>query len=88
MENVRIMMHGKCDFLHDDSSAPHHHQLMPSDKAVGQYNTKPLQVLNCNNCNTTVDILVAGFCWIRTEGGTVALVCGVNFWTNFSQWGG
>ncbi len=47
MHVMHYVMHGKRAY-HDawemlfftDSGAPHHHQLMPSDKATGQYNTK------------------------------------------------
>jgi hypothetical protein len=56
-------------FLHNDSGAPHHHQPMPSDKAAGQYNTEPSQVLNHN---TTFDILVAGIGRIQPGKGTGA----------------
>jgi hypothetical protein len=69
-------------FLHDDSSAPHHHQPMPSDEAAGQYNTEPLQVLNHN---TTFDALVAGIGRIWLDKGMAALFCGVHFWTNFGR---
>jgi hypothetical protein len=63
-------------FFNDDSGAPHHHQPMLSDKVAGQYNTKPLQELNCN---TTVNVLMAGNGWIRPGKGMAASFCGVHF---------
>ncbi len=69
-------------FLHDDSGAPNHHQPMASDKAAGQYNTEPLQVLKHN---TTFDVLVAGIGRIRPGKGTAALFCQVHFWMNFGR---
>jgi hypothetical protein len=58
-------------FLYDDSSAPHHHQPMPSDEAAGQYDTEPSQMLNHN---TTFDVLVAGIGRIQPGEGTAAFV--------------
>ena len=51
----------------------------------GQYNTKPLWLLNRN---TTVDVWVAEFGWIQLGKGAAALFCAVHFWTNFGRWGG
>ncbi len=51
----------------------------------GKYNTKPLQLLNCN---TTVDVWVAGFGQIQPGKVTAALFCALHFWTNFRWWGG
>jgi hypothetical protein len=51
----------------------------------GQYNAKPLQMLNRN---TTVDVWVAGSGWIRPGKEKAALFCPVHFWMNFGRWGG
>jgi hypothetical protein len=51
----------------------------------GKYNTKPLQLLNCN---TTVDVWGDGFGQIQSGKGTAALFCAVHFWKNFGRWGG
>jgi hypothetical protein len=50
-----------------------------------QYNTKPLLLLNCN---TTVNVWVAGFGQIRLGKETAASFCPVHFWMNFGWWGG
>ncbi len=51
----------------------------------GQYNTKPSQSLNCN---TTVNVWVAGFCRIQPGKGTAALFCPVQFLEEFWPVGG
>ncbi len=50
----------------------------------GQYNTKTSWLLNCN---TAVDVWVAGFGQIWPGEGAAASFFAVHFWTNLGRWG-